>query len=128
MYLLKKRSNNFLGWDRKNIEIFSIKIKGWDVYVDDTFLGSCRPAIFNLVVVQFFRKKKEGAVQFQTRFFYYMEMSKTGDVLFLEHRKYFFNKEPPFVPYPGQCQDHGYQSKTVFSVSPNFGEVCPASR
>ena len=34
-----------------------------------------------------FFEKKEGVVQFQTRFLYYMEMSKTGDVLFLEHRK-----------------------------------------
>ena len=27
------------------------------LFLDDTFLGSCRPAIFNLVVVQFFRTK-----------------------------------------------------------------------
>ena len=47
-----------------------------NVYNDDTFLGSCRPAIFNFVVVQFFRKKidvvhfgkKNGAVvQFSCR-------------------------------------------------------------
>ena len=38
------------------------------VYLDDRVLGSCRPAIFNLAVVQFFRKKL-AVVQFQTRFF-----------------------------------------------------------
>ena len=36
-------------------------------YMDDRILGSCRPAIFNFAVVQFFRKKF--VVQFQTRFF-----------------------------------------------------------
>ena len=36
--------------------------------MDDNFLGSCRPAIFNFAVVQFFRKKL-AVVQFQTRFF-----------------------------------------------------------
>ena len=33
------------------------------VYLDGTFLGSCRPAIFNFVVVQFFGKKLD-IVQF----------------------------------------------------------------
>ena len=63
---------------------------GGGVYLDDRVSGSCRPAIFNLAVVQFFRKKlavvqffrkKLAVVQFQTRFFLYMKMPKTGDVL-----------------------------------------------
>jgi len=42
----------------------SVVVTGGGVYLDDRVLGSCRPAIFNLVVVQFFRKKKTRTVTF----------------------------------------------------------------